>query len=807
MALSQRPASRFFAAFYRWGQHSQKHQCASSSVHSRYNLPSSYTSTRNYHATRRRQQEEEAGTKAEVDGPKIHYYGMPRSKRVARTTYNKDVDDAETEGDLLRDEVRSLMRKVPSSVAIVTVANFDPIFGKNVPMGVAVSSLSTVSMDPPTISFNVKQPSKTLQAIQHAKGLFRVHFPVASHRGARMVELFCRGNHADAYDARRLNLRLYIPGLAPDADKLRATASQAPQISGDSVRAAMECTMTHEFEVGDHVIIVARIDSIESKSLDVRTILYVDSTYMVPDGLKLATHGQPAGVIKDSWSPFQYPLFPGDAERRDFLSRFTNLISRNPKFRDESKENLRVLSRMFALSPMEFGINLEQVLKDFGQGQPESTSCLSDFYGRLSPSDRASIYERAKKLVREDVRFLALNYRLFCAHLGVGNGTIDLLPSDIMQVLREAGLVGPFQPREGAPTKSKKDYSIVYLEQVEHRIKEHLATLGYDKALNTRLEDVVVSFGEMISLSTYLKRARARFLTAAWPRLFSSSQIDISGHISSEEVRVVMSRVIDFMHLEGQREKKDWDLPDILRRVGVHPSITGFDVDFFFGKLLHVYYTTRYSKHVPFAVQEMLKGWFTNEVTWADLEERVKNFVQRSPKRAMSWSTRDKLAAMGLSWDTILDVPISENNQPLNRGHILDTLVAKELKGLYGNTTEEMSGAIAQFLKEQYDFDIHLQADQHARDANSRSSHDDVQEAMLASRNVNVLAKKGHHTTSWIPDDAMTRHVASPRIRFRNEQGSRNNEGSPNAASKKQTVAEEKGPWTSYSLVGSGRVG
>lgn len=80
------------------------------------------------------------------------------------------------------------MRRVPASVAVITVAHHDPETNKHVPMGIAVSSLSTVTLDPPTVSFNIKQPSQALNAIRAADGHLRVHFLAASKMGRKIVE-------------------------------------------------------------------------------------------------------------------------------------------------------------------------------------------------------------------------------------------------------------------------------------------------------------------------------------------------------------------------------------------------------------------------------------------------------------------------------------------------------------------------------------------------------------------------------------------------------------------------------------------
>lgn len=168
------------------------------------------------------------------------------------------------------------MRKVPASVVVVTVAHVDPDTNKSVPMGIAVSSFSTVTLDPPTVSFNIKQPSKTLTAIRDAGGSFRVHFLASRQEGLQIIEHFCKGNHPDAYEERLKNLQVRFP---KPSDGPETSAPLAPQIIGGGVSAEFECALTHEFPVADHVILVAQIQRVKTRNVRAPTIAYVDGSY------------------------------------------------------------------------------------------------------------------------------------------------------------------------------------------------------------------------------------------------------------------------------------------------------------------------------------------------------------------------------------------------------------------------------------------------------------------------------------------------------------------------------------------------
>jgi flavin reductase (DIM6/NTAB) family NADH-FMN oxidoreductase RutF len=789
MALSQRPASRFFAAFYRWNRHTSKELlasrsasrssyselqqvCAHSALYARHSrqLPLRLHA-RHLHAHRllyqqdqsKITQDEEPGVygfleneakSAVQEAPDIPPVETTPNNATPNTTDNPA--KADTDALRLQDQVRSVMRNIPSSVAVITVVHYDTELRKRVPMGVAVSSLSTVSLNPPTISFNLKEPSKTLDAIRASGGLFRVHFPLPSRGGANMVDLFSRGNHADAYSMR--NKELQLSGIRSKAGSRRLNASQAPRI-GQFVRAALECTVTQEMSVADHVLLVAKVDAIEDHEPGQQSVMYVDGSYVRPDGTKIIHH-KGANVVTtrtgDTWSIWDSPLFPGENERREYTRRIKSLIKENRVLLQHSGNAQRALQGSLPFSPSAWGINLTRLADECRQeaGLPvqspahmRDTPVLSDFYGRLTPSARGRIVDRAKRLVKMNPQCLDLDFRLLLNHLGISPNCRDLLPSDIAVPLRAEGLMGEFLPREQASSGEQTIYTLQYLEQVEHRLIEACAAMGHEQTVSRVLEQIVASIGEPQPTAAYFKKSRGRLYAAAAPSLYSSSNIDIAGEVSLEEARVVMNRLVHKLRAEDFatfRRVIQFEPNELLRLVRVHPCISGFDVDFFLGKIHHLYTITEDPRALNFRIQEMLKPYFASLVTWSSLEERVKSFVHSMPMRAMSWPIEDMLAAMGLAWGCVLDVPIAANKQPLNGGHIVDTLVAKELKGLYGNSTDELNDAIANFLDKQYGFDVRSKLTSTSpAEAMTQSSSDDVRDAMLASRNVNVPRFRG----------------------------------------------------------------
>jgi len=89
--------------------------------------------------------------------------------------------------------MRILMRQVPHPVAIITATDCKNT-GPKAFRGMTVSSFNTVTLSPePVISFNVKRPSETLNALQ-SSGWFLVHLLAPSAATAKLAREFSRGN-------------------------------------------------------------------------------------------------------------------------------------------------------------------------------------------------------------------------------------------------------------------------------------------------------------------------------------------------------------------------------------------------------------------------------------------------------------------------------------------------------------------------------------------------------------------------------------------------------------------------------------
>jgi flavin reductase (DIM6/NTAB) family NADH-FMN oxidoreductase RutF len=112
------------------------------------------------------------------------------------SSLSKPPQETTTESSLSH-KIRLLMRRIPHPVAIVTASSPPSSPSTNTkptPRGMTVSSFNTVTLHPsPIITFNVRQPSETLEALQSSRR-FLVHLLSPTASMARLARNFSRGN-------------------------------------------------------------------------------------------------------------------------------------------------------------------------------------------------------------------------------------------------------------------------------------------------------------------------------------------------------------------------------------------------------------------------------------------------------------------------------------------------------------------------------------------------------------------------------------------------------------------------------------
>lgn len=640
----------------------------------------------------------------------------------------------------LKEDVRSIMRKVPASVVVVTVAHVDPETNKSVPMGIAVSSFSTVTLDPPTVSFNIKQPSKTLSAIRDAGGSFRVHFLASHNEGVRIIEHFCKGNHPDAYEERLKNLQVRFP-KADDGPE--TSAPLAPRIIGGGVSAELECALTHEFPVADHVILVAQIEHVRTRNIRAPTIAYVDGSYrrLGKEGL-IQRHKseqdpeQPTSGVRNESSEnglsesslalsfqrglgvavdfkqeheiaFDWPGIPGEEERSEFAERLRSYLKGLQGLRFVNQADIkRQLSLPLEEVAAQLGVDIVALIQEC-QERTSAAEVLPEFYWRLSASKMATLADRMHQLVKADKRFLEVPYHELLNYLNVMVGSTDVLPSDLLKDVRAAGLVPPSGLSASLSPVDMIDGNVLVMEQVEHQLRLRAQMLGRVSRRKVTLREMADKAD--VPTAVMFHFARTRMFTVD-PDDLVDAHFDITGDVSPEEALVVIRRLSEYLILNNRfirtfsgAHRHRLSEADTLCDINVDPLITGVSTSYIMSKIRSL---QNNSVPIKRQVDEWLEPYFARSVRWDDFNSRITTFVQKLPLRATSWDNKDVLAAMGLSESTVIVTPDNEASKTIAESRVLNMLLAKALKNYYGHGTEEENKAIAKFLEDKYNFSV-----------------------------------------------------------------------------------------------------
>lgn len=136
---------------------------------------------------------------------------------------------------ITRQEFFEIMASFPSGVAIVTTTGADGL-----PRGLTTTAVSSVSADPPTILVCVDLNSRTLAALR-ARRTFVVNFV---RQGCSQLCMLFASKADDKF--------AHV--------SWRPTPSGLPLLDEDAIAWA-ECSTVHDLEVGDHVILVARVEA------------------------------------------------------------------------------------------------------------------------------------------------------------------------------------------------------------------------------------------------------------------------------------------------------------------------------------------------------------------------------------------------------------------------------------------------------------------------------------------------------------------------------------------------------------------
>lgn len=181
-------------------------------------------------------------------GPKD---GVEKAVNIVKNVLKEERDTAVTS------DFRSSMRAVSNPVAVITTGtvkiqgDWDNISELR---GMTVSSFTPVTLSPvPVISFNIRTPSRTLEALDQS-GHVIVHILASNTEGATIANAFTKPYDNPAEPFRNLHFMDRDISVYP-------TTNNPPKIAGPGVLTRLACKLILDkrLKIGDHVIVFAQV--------------------------------------------------------------------------------------------------------------------------------------------------------------------------------------------------------------------------------------------------------------------------------------------------------------------------------------------------------------------------------------------------------------------------------------------------------------------------------------------------------------------------------------------------------------------
>ncbi len=151
------------------------------------------------------------------------------------------------------DELRAVMRRVPSGVAVVTV-DVD-----SQRLGLTVASLVSLSLEPPLVGFAIRRDAALHELLRETEELA---VSVLAAGQEHLAQHFARG----------------VPPIALwERIPLRDVHEGPPQLDG--AVAWLRCRLTEEHPTGDHTFFVTTVEAAEPGPPDARPLLFHGQAY------------------------------------------------------------------------------------------------------------------------------------------------------------------------------------------------------------------------------------------------------------------------------------------------------------------------------------------------------------------------------------------------------------------------------------------------------------------------------------------------------------------------------------------------
>lgn len=735
MAATQRQARRFYAAFYRWDRVLQatRPRCAFL-AHS--HGAKSFTTT----SAARGSADEGARQLADVLPIQKDDSELLRQLQGAAQDNGESIVEADVvpsqesiygflanEDDTLQNTVRNLMRNVPYPVVILTAAALDDA-GESLPLGIAVSSFNTVTLNPPTVSFNIRSPSRTLDAIRADDGRFRIHFLSGEASSAQIAHSFTQGNNQETYQKRR---ELF------EISHISGRSYNSTSIKHSQVFASLACNLVQEIPVADHVIAVAKVTDTAISETNKSVLTYAQGKYNGKKGvIKLDTDAvvkHPRLTTPEKMAHTfvlalldSAPLIPTEESREAIKTMFIKYFTerkKNHTRKEELRGGLFRSSRAMQVRQAYFGLRTGPLIDEIapptaGQKATEplrDLPVMMDFYGRLTPNDITSLIERTKEYVRRSPLFLDVMVYDLLNLLNVSPFASNYTATEIMNALRGEGLVPPFEDDYQIDASSSR---IRDMEQAEHELREHLRsqranaeTLWMDGSLPPIPGlDTADDFG---FVRRWLHRVYAQIHVEVFPEFHAESFYDLAGHLSRTETRLAAFRIIKYVdtHPEVLSDPiKTQTAPanpislqfsQVLRQCRIHPLVSGFDPIFLLARLKYWHRTCTPEEYLAYRRKLMGLGK-KRKLTIDGLKYSIDRLVRNAPYHVATLlkDRTDLMHVLGHDENTAILTSHGYKQMGMSR---IKILIKHAMETQYANFNEKERKAVDQWMEEYKD--------------------------------------------------------------------------------------------------------
>lgn len=171
---------------------------------------------------------------------------MSKSWHVSPPTLPNAYPDSKVS---LTEQLRAVMRLLPHSVVVCTSTRDAAL------RAMTMSSFTSLTLEPsPLVTFNVKTPSRTLEAIA-ASQRFNIHVLAGTPAGAALADHFTKGNLGDD---------VLFQGLQ-DVTCEKPVGEEPPVLKGEAVLYVLRCKLMYDapmhglMRVRDHVIVAGEV--------------------------------------------------------------------------------------------------------------------------------------------------------------------------------------------------------------------------------------------------------------------------------------------------------------------------------------------------------------------------------------------------------------------------------------------------------------------------------------------------------------------------------------------------------------------